>query len=113
MPYITDTKLITCILPKGKAFPLQQGLAEEHEIYAGNYHFGRGIGRDSNIRDRGIGEQQEREIFEVVVPADIAEDIFEFMFLQADMGAAHGGMIFMTSMLRSTVMTRPDIPEGT
>ena len=111
MQYDTNTKLITCILPKGKAFPLQQALVDKHNIYAGNYHFGRGVGRASHIRDRGIGNQQEREIIEVVVPADKAEELFEFMFLNAEMDEAHGGMIYMTSIPRSTIMTVPDAPH--
>ncbi len=111
MQFSADTKLITCILPKGKALPLQQALVDEKDIHAGNFHFGRGVGRDSHIQDRGIGEQQERELLEVVVPADKADDVFEFMFLTADMDQPHGGMIYMTSMVRSTIWTPPEIPE--
>jgi len=108
MDYDTNTKLITCILPKGKAFPMQQALVDKQGIYAGNYHFGRGVGRASH---RGIGGQQEREILEVVVPADKAEELFEFLFLTAEMDEAHGGMMYMTSMPRSTIMTVPEVPS--
>ena len=111
MHYDTNTKLITCILPKGRAFPLQQALVNKHNIYAGNYHFGRGVGRASRIRDKGIGNQQEREIIEVVVSADKAEELFEFMFLTAEMDEAHGGMMYMTSVPRSTIMTAPAAPH--
>lgn len=111
MHFETNTKLITCILPKGKALPLQRALVDEKNIHAGNFHFGRGVGRDSHIRDRGIGEQQERELLEVVVPADQADELFEFMYLTAEMDQAHGGMIYITTMNRSTLMTLPDIPE--
>ena len=111
MHYDTNTKLITCILPKGRAFPLQQALVDKHNLYAGNYHFGRGVGRASRIRDRGIGSQPEREIIEVVVPADEADELFEFMFQQTEMDEAHGGMMYMTSMQRSTIMTVPEVPR--
>jgi nitrogen regulatory protein PII len=109
--YQTDTRLIACVLPKGKARPLQQALVDKLDIHSGNFHYGRGIGRDSHIRDRGIGEQQEREIFEIVVGADRADEVFEFIFSEAEMHEPHGGMIYMTRIPRSTIMTLPDIPE--
>ena len=106
-----DTKLITCILPKGTALPLQHVLVNEKGIDSGNFHFGRGVGRDTHIKDIGIGEQEEREILEVVVPAAEADDLFEFMFSAAEMNKPHGGMIYVTPILRSTVMTLPEISE--
>lgn len=108
---VSNTKLIACVLPKGKARSLQQALVDEHGIQCGNYHFGRGVGRDSHIRDRGIGEQQEREIFEVVVDESKADEIFEFIFFKAEMSEPHGGMIYMTNVPRSSMMTLPDLPD--
>jgi nitrogen regulatory protein PII len=107
----TDTKLIACILPKGGARALQRALIEKKQIHTGNFHYGRGVGRDSRIQDRGIGEQQEREIFEVIVPASQADEIFEFIFFEAEMGEPHGGMIHMTQLTKSSVMTLPDVPS--
>ena len=106
-----DTKLITCILPKGKALLLQQALSEEKNIYSGNFHYGRGVGRDAHIKDIGIGEQEEREILEVAVSADEADSIFEFMFFAAEMDKPHGGMIYVTPITRSNIMTLPEITE--
>lgn len=107
----TSTKLIACILPKGRARALQQSLVDQKNIHCGNFHSGRGVGRDSQIRDRGIGEQQERGIFEVIVPAEQADEIFEYIFFEAGMDERHGGMIYMTAAPRSTVMNLPVIPE--
>lgn len=108
--YDKDIKLISCVLPKGRARPLQQALVKAHGIQCGNFHYGRGVGRESRISERGIGEQQEREIFEVVVAAEKSDEIFEFIFIQAGMDEPHGGMIYMASIPRSTVMTLPEIP---
>lgn len=106
---VSSAKLITCVLPKGRALPLQQALHDEKGIVSGNFHGGRGVGRDSHIRDRGIGEQQEREIFDVVVDESVADEIFSYIFFQAEMSEPHGGMIYMTDLPRATVMTLPDI----
>ncbi len=111
MNFLENTKLITAILPKGRSRALQEALVDEKGIHSGNFHYGRGVGRDSHIRDRGIGEQQEREVFEVVVTPDIAEDVFQFIFERAKMDEPHGGMIYMATLPRSTVVTMPDLPE--
>ena len=103
-------KLITCILPKGRARSLQRLLIEEHQLYTGNFHYGRGVGRESHIRDRGIGEQQEREIFDVIVPAEDAERLFELIFFAAEMNERHGGMIFITDIPRASPLELPDLP---
>lgn len=106
-----NLKLITCVLPKGRARKLQVTLIAQKDIHVGNFHGGRGVGRDSKLSDRGIGEQQEREIFEVVVPANQADELFEFMFFEADMDERHGGMIYITDVPRCSVWTTPDVPK--
>ena len=108
--YQSDSKLIACILPKGRARTLHQALIDDHDIHCGTFHYGRGVGRAARISDRGIGEQEEREVFEVVVESAKAEEIFEYLFFQAELDEPHGGMIYMTSLPRSTVMTLPDVP---
>ena len=107
----TQTRLITCILPKGRARPLQEALIEDHGIHSGTFHYARGVGRESHIRDRGIGEQQEREVFEVLVEAERADEIFEYIFSKARMSDPHGGMIYMAVLPRATLMTVPEIPD--
>ena len=109
--YETNTKLITCILPKGRARSLQEVLVDEKGIHTGTFHYARGVGRESHIRDRGIGEQQEREVFEVVVEAAQADDLFAFIFEKARMSEPHGGMIYMAALPRSTPMTIPEVPD--
>lgn len=106
-----STRLITCILPKGRARALQDALVEDHGIYSGHFHYARGVGRESHIRDRGIGEQQEREVFEVLVERERADEIFDYIFSHAKMAEPHGGMIYMAVLPRATVMAMPEIPE--
>ncbi len=109
---VTDSaKLITCFLPKGRARKLQIALIEQKDIHTGSFHGGRGVGRESKLSDRGIGEQLEREIFEVLVPAERAEELFEFMFFEADMDEAHGGMICIADVPRASIWESPDAPR--
>ena len=107
---LTNAKLITCILPKGRAYGLQQALMEERQIHSVNFHRARGVGRFVQITARGIGEQQEKEILEAIVAEDAADDLFEFMFFKGEMDQPHGGYIYMTSLPRATEMLIPDLP---
>jgi len=107
---LTDVKLITCIVPKGRAYRLQRALIEEKEIHSANFHRARGMGRFSRVTSQGIGEQQEKEILEVVVAEDVADELFEYMFYKSEMDQPHGGIIYMTSLPEATEMLTPDLP---
>jgi len=106
---ISDARLITCILPKGKAKPLQEALVNEKGLHAVNFHRGRGVGRFSPLSARGIGEQQEKEILEVNVPTEQADELFEFMFFTGEMDRPHGGIIFMTRLECGMEMRQPEL----
>ena len=108
---ITNAKLITAILPQGKASGVQRALVEERGIESVNHHGARGVGRFSPLTARGIGEQQPKEIIEVVCPAEDADEIMEFMFFKGDMNHPHGGIIYMCELPRATLMEMPDLPR--
>ncbi len=107
----TPAKLITCILPKGRAHALQKVLVEERGIHEVNFHHARGLGRFSPLSARGIGEQQEKEILEVTVSEADADELFEFMFFRGEIDEPHGGIIYMTSVPRATRLELPDMPS--
>jgi len=106
---LTNAKLITAILPKGRGIPLQKSLIEEKGIHSAVIHHARGVGRFSSIQGRGIGEQQEREVLDVTIPADKAEEIFEYMFFTGELNHPHGGIMFLTSIPATTPMELPDL----
>jgi nitrogen regulatory protein PII len=108
-----SAKLITCILPKGRATQIQQALVEEKGIHAANFHRGRGVGRFSHIRSRGIGEQQEKEVLEICVDAEIADELFEYIYFAGEMDSPHGGIIFMAPLARGMRSVMPDLPTET
>ena len=107
-------KLITSILPKGAGRKVLVGLRKEHGINTGNINMARGAGLYNPLSKRGIGEQTEKEMLTVVVPADIADDIFEYIFDLADIGEPHHGIIFQSDLLCSTAYEMPaDLTEET
>lgn len=104
-----DYKLITCIMPRGAAASLHEKLTRRG-IHAACMHCARGVGRFSPVLDRGIGEQQEKDILQLPVPAAEADELFEYMFLEGDMNKPHGGFIYVTPLLASTLLQMPDLP---
>lgn len=108
---LTRYKLITCILPIGCASALIRSLKEEKGIDTANVNHARGTGRLTPHRERGIGEQTEKDIVNIVVEAPIADDIFEYVFLKANIDRPHGGLIYMNQLITATPFVLPDLPE--
>ena len=104
-------KLITCVLPKGKALHLQAGLIDEKNIHTAIIHHGRGVGRFAPLAERGIGEQREKEIVDIVVTPDEADDIFEYVFYRAGLNEPHGGIVYMTQLMNRSEFTLPELPK--
>lgn len=104
-------KVITCILPKGKAMPLVHLLIREHGLTAVDVHYARGVGRITPLRHRGIGETAEREILTVAVPVGEANALFADIYRVAKINRPHGGLMFMHALRTATPFRLPDLPE--
>ncbi|EXJ16990.1 hypothetical protein [Imhoffiella purpurea] len=104
-------KIITCILPKGRAQPLAKHLTKERGLTTVDIHYARGVGRITPLRHRGIGETSEREILTVAVPAEEADAHFEHIYAFAEINRPHGGLMFMHGTRSSTHFRLPELPE--
>ncbi len=104
-------KLITCILPKGTAMGVIKNLKDEKGIITANVDSARGMGKLTPDAHRGVGEQAEKEILNVVIPAEQSDELFEYIFEIAEINRPHGGMIFMTRLQQASPYSLPDLPE--
>lgn len=111
MPRNKSSKLITGILPGGKAMEVLKKLKEEKGIITAQVNTARGMGKLTPRAYRGVGEQTEKQILNVIIAADRADEIFEFIYHEAHIDRPHGGIIFMTRLQQSTPFILPDIPE--
>ena len=68
----------------------------------------RGAGTYNPLSKRGIGEQTEKELLTVVVPAEKAEEIFEYIYHLADIGEPHHGIIFQSDLVCASSYDIPD-----
>ena len=107
-----QAKLITCIVAKGKAVVLQSALIEQKGIHSANIRHGRGVGRFAPLSERGIGEQLVKEIVEISVDSAIADEIFEFLFFEAEINQPHAGVMYMTHLPSASDFIIPDIDEA-
>ena len=108
---LPNDKLITCILPKGSALPILKKLKNEKGIIRAILKTARGMGKITPLAYRGVGEQAEKDILNVVVSQSEADDIFYYIFEEADINRPHGGIIYIREINASTRFTLPDLPD--
>ncbi len=103
-----DARQIVCIVPKGKASSINTGLIEDHGIHSATFHHARGSSKAS-LTAKGLGHQREKDVLQVSVRKEIADEIFEYIFFRAGMNQAHGGIVYMTKAPRTSIMSLPEI----
>jgi len=103
----SESKLITCILPKGHAMPMLKMLKQERGIVTANINYARGSGRFTPLIYRGAGEQTEKEILSVIVSAEEADELFSYIFFNAEINRPHGGMIYQSALVTATAYQIP------
>ena len=111
MQLFQSIKLITCILPKGIAVELNDKLLHEKGINTGNINNARGVGHINFQGQLKAGDESEREIFSVLVTADQADEIFEYIYEYSDIDQPHGGIIYQHALHQSSEFVLPNIPE--
>ena len=95
-----NIKRITCFLPKGVGIRLVEKLHVEKKIDSINVHTGRGYGQNS-------GAWSEHDILTVVLDAERAEEIFEFIFFQGELNKPGGGFIYLSPLIKASHYTLP------
>ena len=103
-----DARQIVCIVPKGQASSINKGLIEDHGIHTATFHHARGSSK-SSLTAKGLGQQREKDVLQVSVPREIADEIFEYIFFKAGMNQAHGGIVYMTKAPSISIMNLPEI----
>ena len=76
-----------------------------------NVNYARGLGRITPLRHRGLGETTEKAVVTVLVEEERADEVFEFIFYEAEINQPHGGLMFQQPLLANTLFKMPDIEE--
>lgn len=88
--------------------PLLKQLKQELGVITANFNHARGSGRLTPLAYRGIGEETEKEILSVVVDEKQAEEVFAFIFYNAEINRPHGGLVFQSALTSATDYRIPD-----
>ena len=104
-----DRRLISCVVPKGRGAPLQKALADNKAIHNATLYHGRGVGKSLHGTDRSMGDQQERDILEVIVEQEKCDEIFEYIFFEAKINEPHGGIIYVSKVSKNSRFGLPDV----
>lgn len=104
-------KLITVIIPKGRDKALVEKLVNDLGIQSVNVNYARGLGRITPLQHRGVGETTEKSIVTVLIDAERADEVFEFIFYEANINQPHGGLMFQQPLLASTAFKLPELEE--
>lgn len=105
MDLTADSKLITCILPKGKALEVVKKLHEEKGLNSVNVSSGRG----SSAHKGKIQAESEVDVLTVAVEDDRADEIFEFIYYETDIGGISKGFMFQGRLSTATRFVLPEI----
>lgn len=106
MNALENPKLITSVLPKGKAVEVVKLLHKEKDVHSTNIASGRGV-----LGPLGQDVWSEVDIMTVVINEDRADEIFEYIYFQAEIDRVHGGLMFQGELDKSTIFALPDLPE--
>jgi hypothetical protein len=108
-------KLITVILPLGQGMPLLQALYERKQLRAS---LGTARAPVTTVTRRGgiartHRHSVEKDIVQVVVGAQEAAALFEYLYEQAGIGERYGGFMFQGSLAQASPFSLPEgLPQG-
>ena len=104
MKTLTKTKLITCFTEKDDASKLANYLHEECGIQTS--HFAHARGQCSS--NHNPHSWKERDIFQVVVSEQEADDIFEKIYIYQELDKRPNGFLFQEELLLSSQFISPE-----
>jgi len=106
-----SSKLIACVLPKGKSRAVLDALKRDKGIVSANVNYARGTPRRTRRAFRTTLSYEECEILQVVVPAERQAELFEFIHEQAEIDRPRGGLMVQMELAAASMFRLPDLPE--
>lgn len=109
IPAVSDQRQITAILPVGIGHEVLEQLSLTRGLTTATLHRARGMGIVPLIGKGGVGAQVEWDLLSVIVPADQADEIFEFVFNRGQVDRPHGGFVYMGRLDSATPFVLPEV----
>lgn len=101
-------RLVACVLPEGMGVDLQARLFSELGLTRVDLHSARGfMGSDP----ASLFNRVERDIVSVVVDAERADEVFDWLHREAEVGEREGRFLYVTRLDQATPFALPpDVP---
>ena len=99
---LTDASLITCVVQRGAADDVVKA-AQEAGAQGATIHYAQGIGVRERLGIVGLAVEAEKEIINIIVANDMADRVFERIYLAGKLDTP--GMGVMTMMALEKVAT--------
>lgn len=97
-------RLISCILPPGVGVQLQRRLFHELGLLRVDVHSARGY---SGSDPENLFSRMEREILSAVTSEEQAEEVFDWIYREAEIADLRGRFLYMARLSRSTEYELP------
>jgi hypothetical protein len=105
-------KLITAILPKGRALPLLKVL-QERGVNRANFAFARGFDIHDPEGKQGLPDYEEKEIVTVVAQNESeAQDLFVLVYEVGEVNCLGGGLVYQQHLNSALPFTLPDVEQA-
>jgi nitrogen regulatory protein P-II 1 len=109
--YLTDAKLITCVLQNGLAEKVLDA-AKNCGAQGATVSYARGTG----VRDRmgliGVTIDENKEVLRIIVSAEQAELVFEAMYLAGELDTPGKGLMYISELDRIATYVPENVLES-
>tara|TARA_Y100000766_G_C18620770_1_gene465996 strand:+ start:335 stop:697 length:363 start_codon:yes stop_codon:yes gene_type:complete len=109
--YLTDAKLITCVLQNGLAEKVLDA-AKNCGAQGATVSYARGTG----VRDRmgliGVTIDENKEVLRIIVSAEQAELVFEAMYLAGELDTPGKGIMYISELDRIATYVPENVLES-
>lgn len=107
-PLQSRQRVLSCTMPKGLGLPLLRRLAEEKGIVTADLHSARGF---ADADAHGVFSRVEKDVLSAVVPGARADEIFEWLHREAEVGTRPGRMLTLARAASTPFRLPEDVPS--
>ena len=105
--------LLTCVLKRGGAHEILASLKADKGVVTAVVHSARGASVMSPMGRAFLGTTVEKDILEVTVPRNRADEIFDYLCETTELQTVPGTFLFVQSLTKATAFVLPeDVPEA-
>lgn len=105
---LTHVSLVTCVVEKGLGDVIAQA-ARDAGAQGATIYFARGTGVRERLGVLGVAVEAEKEVVEVVAPAEMADRIVRRMYLAGQLDTPGKGIVYVSALEKAATYVPPEI----